>query len=110
MSKIDIFELEKCKKRNIITDRYRKRNKEFVLKNKKALLVEGVRQVGKTYITRKVLKSENSDYVMFYLLQTPEFILLLKNTEHVGAMITTHSSFLFATIKRSKTIRMYPLK
>lgn len=40
MSKIDIFELEKCKKRNIITDKNRKRYKEFGLKNKKALLVE----------------------------------------------------------------------
>lgn len=37
--------------------------------------------------------SENSDYVEFNLLQTPEFVPLLKNTESVDDMITTLSLF-----------------
>lgn len=42
--------------------------KNWIKNSKKALLIEEARQVGKTYIIRKVLMSENSDYVEFNLL------------------------------------------
>lgn len=78
--------------------------KNWIKNSKKALLIEGARQVGKTYIIRKVLESENIDYVEFNLLQTPELVPLLKNTESVDDMITTLSLFSSVPLKRGKTI------
>ena len=64
------------------------------LKNgKKALLIDGARQVGKTYIIRKVLKDEHCDYIEFNLLETPEIIGLLASCETVDDLITNLSLF-----------------
>ena len=40
----------------------------------KALLIDGARQVGKTYIIRKVLNEKNFSYNEFNLLETPEIV------------------------------------
>ena len=64
------------------------------LKNEtKALLIDGARQVGKTYIIRKVLKKENCDYVEFNLLKTPEIVGLLENCETVDELMINLSLF-----------------
>lgn len=64
------------------------------LKNeKKALLIDGARQVGKTYIIRKVLKDEHCDYIEFNLLEKPEIIGLLASCETVDDLITNLSLF-----------------
>ena len=49
----------------------------------KALLIDGARQVGKTYIIRKVLNENNFSYNELYLLETPEIVELLKTTHSV---------------------------
>lgn len=75
------------------------------LKNdNKALLIDGARQVGKTYIIRKVLKKENCDYIEFNLLKTPEITGLLANCETVDDMITNLSLFSDKPFIKGKTV------
>ncbi|MBQ9124207.1 MAG: ATP-binding protein [Acholeplasmatales bacterium] len=60
---------------------WRKKQKdivEWIRKEKKALLITGARQIGKTYIIREMLKQENCDYVEFNLIEQPEMIKVLE--------------------------------
>ena len=66
---------------------------DWIEKSKKALLIDGARQVGKTFIIRNVLVNKNCEFVEFNLLKTPELIPLLKNSESVDDMITNLSLF-----------------
>lgn len=75
------------------------------LKNdKKALLIDGARQVGKTYIIRKVLNDAECDYNEFNLIETPELIGLLENSETVDELITNLSLFAKQPFKKGKTV------
>lgn len=75
------------------------------LKNdKKALLIDGARQVGKTYIIRKVLNDAGCDYNEFNLIETPELIGLLENCETVDELITNLSLFAKQPFKKGKTV------
>ena len=75
------------------------------LKNEnKALLIDGPRQVGKTYIIRKVLKDEHCDYIEFNLLETPEIIGLLASCETVDDLITNLSLFSKKPFIKGKTV------
>lgn len=75
------------------------------LKNdKKALLIDGARQVGKTYIIRKVLNDAGCDYNEFNLIETPELIGLLENSETVDELITNLSLFAKQPFKKGKTV------
>ena len=75
------------------------------LKNeKKALLIDGARQVGKTYIIRKVLKDEHCDYIEFNLIETPEIIGLLASCETVDDLITNLSLFSKKPFIKGKTV------
>lgn len=75
------------------------------LKNdKKALLIDGARQVGKTYIIRKVLNNAGCDYNEFNLIETPELIGLLENCETVDELITNLSLFAKQPFKKGKTV------
>lgn len=75
------------------------------LKNEnKALLIDGARQVGKTYIIRKVLNENNYSYNEFNLLKTPEIVELLKNSENVDDLITNLSLFADKPFEKGKTV------
>lgn len=75
------------------------------LKNEnKALLIDGARQVGKTYIIRKVLKENNYTYNEFNLLKTPEIIELLKSSETVDDLVTNLSLFADHPFEKGKTV------
>lgn len=75
------------------------------LKNdKKALLIDGARQVGKTYIIRKVLNDAGCDYNEFNLIEMPELIGLLENSETVDELITNLSLFAKQPFKKGKTV------
>ncbi len=65
----------------------------WVKNDKKALLVDGARQVGKTFIIRKVLKDLGCDFIEFNLIQSPEIIPLLAQSESVDALVTNLSLF-----------------
>ncbi len=76
---------------------------EWIKAGKKALLIDGARQVGKTYIIRETLKSEQCDYVEFNLLKTPELPSLLEKSETVDDMITNLSLFSEKPFIKGKT-------
>ncbi|MGM9948143.1 ATP-binding protein [Floccifex sp.] len=67
--------------------------RKWIKESKKALLIDGARQVGKTFVIRKVLKDEGCHYIEFNLLNTPEIVRLLENSESVDDMITNLSLF-----------------
>lgn len=67
--------------------------RKWIKESKKALLIDGARQVGKTFIIRKVLKDEGCHYIEFNLLNTPEIARLLENSESVDDMVTNLSLF-----------------
>ena len=54
---------------------------------KSCLMVNGARQVGKTYIIRNTLEQENCEYIEFNLIKTPEIIELLSKSENIDDMI-----------------------
>lgn len=66
---------------------------KWIKEDNKALLIDGARQVGKTYIIRNTLKNENCHFIEFNLLNTPEIIPLLKDSNTVDEMITNLSLF-----------------
>ncbi len=65
----------------------------WINNDNKALLIDGARQVGKTYIIRKVLADNNINYIEFNLLNNPELIPLLANSTTVDDLITNLSLF-----------------
>lgn len=62
-------------------------------KRQKALLIDGARQVGKTFVIRKVLQELECDYIEFNLIQSPELVPLLSNYQLVDDMVTNLSLF-----------------
>ena len=76
---------------------------DWIRTGKKALLIEGARQVGKTYIIRNVLESEQCDYIEFNLLKTPKLAALLEKSETVDDMITNLSLFSRKQFVKGKT-------
>lgn len=75
----------------------------WIKNDKKALLIDGARQVGKTYIIRKVLEENNCQYIELNLIQAPELVKLLKKSETVDDMITNLSLFIDKPFIKGKT-------
>ena len=85
---------------------YRKIEKvinKWIDTSKKALLIDGARQVGKTYIIRSVLEERNCSYIEFNLIKTPEIIELIAKSETVDDMITNLSLFTDKPFKKGET-------
>lgn len=72
--------------------------------HQKALLVDGARQVGKTHTIRRVLSSENQDYVEFNLLQLPELVPLLQQARTVDELVLGFSVFTSHAFIKKQTI------
>ncbi len=66
---------------------------DWVRTGKKALLIDGARQVGKTYIIRRVLEEEKKTYLEFNLLKTPALVDLLAKSDSVEDMVANLSLF-----------------
>lgn len=75
----------------------------WIADDKRALLIDGARQVGKTFTIRKVLKAQNCEYIEFNLLDNPSIINLLSKSETVDEMITSLSLFTNKQFYRGKT-------
>ena len=75
----------------------------WIKNSKKALLIDGARQVGKTYIIRKVLEKEGCEYIEFNLLKNPVLADLLAKSETVDDMIANLSLFAERPFKKGKT-------
>ncbi len=75
----------------------------WVKNDKKALLIDGARQVGKTYVIRKVLEELACDYIEFNLIESPELIKLLQMSNSVDDLITNLSLFTDKPFVKGKT-------
>ena len=84
-----------------------KKISEWIKNSKKALLIDGARQVGKTYIIRSVLENEGCEYIEFNLLKTPALIQLLAKSETVDDMIANLSLFADKPFNRGKTFLFF---
>ncbi|MBQ3225127.1 MAG: ATP-binding protein [Oscillospiraceae bacterium] len=84
-----------------------KKISEWINNSNKALLIDGARQVGKTYIIRKVLQDEKCEYVEFNLLKTPALVDLLAKSETVDDMIANLSLFADKPFVKGKTFLFF---
>lgn len=80
-----------------------KKIREWIIQGKKALLIDGARQVGKTFVIRKVLKAEGCRYVEFNLLKSPELVKVLASAETVDDLITALSLFADKPLLKGET-------
>ena len=80
---------------------------EWINNSNRALLIDGARQVGKTYIIRKVLQDEKCEYVEFNLLKTPALVDLLAKSETVDDMIANLSLFADKPFVKGKTFLFF---
>ena len=75
----------------------------WIKESKKALLIDGARQVGKTYIIRSVLEKEGCEYIEFNLLRNQAIANLLAKSETVDDMVANLSLFADKPFVRGKT-------
>ena len=77
---------------------------EWIKNGKKALLVSGARQVGKTFLIRECLRKEQSEFVEFNLIEQPEIVGLLASAETVDDLILRLSLFTNKKLVKGKSI------
>ena len=71
---------------------------------KKALLVKGARQVGKTHAIRQVMKSENADLFEINLIETPAAVDVLASASTVEELVIGFSTLSTQKITNGKTV------
>ena len=76
------------------------------LKNspKKALLVKGARQVGKTHAIRRVLTAEHADFFEINLIETPAAVDVLAAAQTVDDLVLGFSALSTQKLEKGKTI------
>ena len=84
-----------------------KKISEWIKNSNKALLIDGARQVGKTYIIRKVLEDEGCEYAEVNLLKNPALADLLAKSETVDDMIANLSLFADKPFVKGKTFLFF---
>ena len=77
---------------------------DWIRNGKKALLIDGARQVGKTFIIRQVLNDEGCEFAEFNLLENTMLPALLAQSETVDDMIANLSLFADKPLIRGKTV------
>jgi len=82
------------------SDRIRRWYKE----GRKALLVKGARQVGKTYLIRSVLSELGCDFLEINLIETPAAISVLKQAESVDDLILGLSAVTEKKLVRGESV------
>ncbi len=63
--------------------------KDWLNNSKSALLISGARQVGKTYIIRKILQDANCDYVEINLIENEELVSAIDSAKSVDDLMVT---------------------
>ena len=76
----------------------------WILNSRKALLVRGARQVGKTHLIRQVLSDLECDYLEINLIETPEAISILKQAENINDLILGLSTISEKRLIKGKSI------
>ena len=72
--------------------------------SRKALLVKGARQVGKTHLIRSVLSEMGCDYLEINLIETPEAIGVLQQVSSVDDLIIGLSTISGKRLEKGKTV------
>lgn len=86
---------------------YRKIEKEiqnWIQQEKKALLVAGARQIGKTYLIRECLKNSEYSYVEFNFVEQPELISLFETATNTQELLFRMSVVSGQSFEEGKTI------
>ena len=86
---------------------YRKIEKEiqnWIQQEKKALLVAGARQIGKTYLIRECLKNSEYPYVEFNFVEQPELISLFETATNTQELLFRMSVVSGQSFEEGKTI------
>lgn len=78
--------------------------KDWCRNSKKALLVKGARQVGKTHLIRRVLEEEGCDFFELNLIKTPEAISILKQAGTADELMIGLSSIGGQRLQKGKTV------
>ena len=81
-----------------------KRIKDWITNDKRALLVSGARQVGKTYIIRECLKQSKRDYLEINLINNPEYIPVISQSRSVEDLIINISTISSHKMIKKETI------
>ena len=76
----------------MIVRKVEKEIRKWILNSKKALLVSGARQVGKTYIIRHCLDEEETNYLEINLIRQPEIVPLIEKSMSVDDFIVNISA------------------
>ncbi len=79
----------------------------WIADGRKALLVYGVRQAGKTFIIRECLKRSGRDYVEFNLIRQPDIVAVLESSKDVNDLILKLSLYSESKIIPGKTILFF---
>ena len=78
--------------------------REWYHTSKKALLIKGARQVGKTFLIRSVLSEEGADLFEINLIKTPGAISVLKQAGSIDELIMGLSTISEQIITKGKTV------
>ena len=73
---------------------YENRIQDWINNSKKALLIYGARQVGKTYLIRKILKRNNIPYCEFNLIEREDirnFLMQANDSTEISARLALYS-------------------
>ena len=71
---------------------------------KGALLVNGARQVGKTYLIRSCLQKTNSHFIEINLIEQPELIPILEQTRTIDDLVINLTAVLNVSFVKGKTV------
>lgn len=78
--------------------------KDWIQNEKKALLVTGARQIGKTYLIRECIKSSGLPYVEFNFVEQPELIPLFETSSSTQELLLRMSVVSGKSFEAGKTI------
>ena len=78
--------------------------RNWVFESKKALLVKGARQVGKTHLIRSVLHELDCDYLEINLIETPSAVSLLEQAETIEDLTLGLSAITEKVLVKGKSI------
>lgn len=82
----------------------RKEIDDWILNGKKAFLLTGARQIGKTYLIRQCLKESGYPYVELNFIEQPELIGLFSNAKDAKELLMRLSLVAEGTLEKGKTI------
>ena len=78
--------------------------RDWYLNSRKALLIKGARQVGKTHLIRSVLTELGCDYLEINLIETPAAISILQQAETIADLILGLSTISEKKIIKGQTV------